>query len=324
MGDAMNPIEEVRPSKRPAILAIIPHYGSAPSTLEAVQSLLDQQYDHLSILLIDNSDEESGEGLAEIEWPADLEMESPGGNLGYCAAINRGLARAIEKDIPYLCFVNTDVRIEPDCLTRLVEALEAEPDLAGVGPLLTTDGGKHVWSAGSSLRFGPNEIAHRAHGRPSSEAPSRPAHVDFLAGALALYRTRDLELLGGLDVDYFMYCEDVDLGLRLSQGGRRLLYVPWARAEHQGTASSGGGASPLRKFLMGVNTPRFLRRAGSLRLWSSFCVFDLLGWFPALLLYLPRPRRLAAHLAKGRGLWMGIRGYRPGARDVEHYLGEGR
>ncbi len=319
----MNPLCEVRSQDRPGVLAILPHYGSAASTREAISCLQQQGYANLEILVIDNGDSDEGSRGLSAEPVAGLEWEDPGRNLGYCAAINRGLARALEKDTPYLCLINADVRIEGDCLARLVEALEADPQVAGVGPLLTTADGSRVWSAGSRLRFGPNQIAHRSHGSPSACAPARPAQVDFLPGALAIYRTCDLQEMGGLDEKYFMYCEDVDLGLRLTRKGRHLLYLPWARAEHQGTASSGGGASPLRKFLMGVNTPRFLRRAGSLRLWSSFVIFDLLGWFPALLLYVPRPRRLRAHLAKGRGMLMGIGGYRPGVKDVVHYLGEG-
>lgn len=319
----MSQVLDVRNDERPAMLAVLPHYGAALSTLEAIQSLRDQEYERLVILVLDNSDGSGGEKLDGLDLPTDVELVSPGHNLGYCAAINRGLDRCLERDISFICLVNTDVRIEPDCLARLIEALESRPLVAGVGPLLTTSQGTRVWSAGSNLRFGPNEIAHRAHGRPSSMAPDRPASVDFIPGALALYRVASLQKLGGLDESYFMYCEDVDLGLRLTAGGQGLLYLPWARAEHHGTGSSGGGASPLRKFLMGVNTPRFLRRAGSFRLWVSFLLFDLLGWFPAFLLYLVRPRRLRAHIAKGRGMMLGLTGYRPGVRDVDHYLGEG-
>lgn len=318
----MSEVHEVRSAVRPGVLAVLPHYGEAASTLEAIQSLQDQHYPGLRILVLDNSDERGGEGLPDHDGSPNVEIVRPGKNLGYCAAINLGLARCIDEGIDYLCLVNTDIRIEPDCLARLVEALEPRPQVAGVGPLLTTREGSRIWSAGSNLRFGPNEIAHRAHGLPCHSAPDRPAKVDFLPGALALYRSRTLEELGGLDEDYFMYCEDVDLGLRVTAKGQELLYLPWARAEHHGSGSSGGGASPLRKFLMGVNTPRFLRRAGSLRLWISFAIFDLLGWVPAFFLYLARPRRLRAHIAKGRGMLLGLGGYKPGVKDVGHYLGE--
>jgi GT2 family glycosyltransferase len=333
----MNPVREVRSQDQPGVLAILPHHGSPATTQEAIRSLQAQEYEHLAVHVLDNSGVQSGAesgtkgtavdredlltDLCESLGTEGIELERPDRNLGYCAAINRGLARAIAEDIPYLCLVNPDVRIEPDCLARLVEALEARPDVAGVGPLLTTAKGSRIWSAGSKLRFGPNQIAHLSRGRPVCEAPGRPARVDFLPGALALYRSKDLQEMGGLDEQYFMYCEDVDLGLRLTGSGHLLLYLPWARAEHQGAASSGGGVSPLCKFLMGVNTPRFLRRAGSARLWLSFLIFDLLGWFPSLFLHLPRRRHLRAHLAKGRGMILGLFGYRPGVSDVGHYLG---
>jgi GT2 family glycosyltransferase len=44
--------------------------------------------------------------------------------------------------------------------------------------------------------------------------------------------------MGGFDEDYFCYHEDVDLSFRLRLQGHRCLYVPEARVEHLGSASS--------------------------------------------------------------------------------------
>jgi hypothetical protein len=79
---------------------------------------------------------------------------------------------------------------------------------------------------------------------------------------------------------------------------------------HASGASSGGGKSPLRKFLMACNAVHYLRRHGSVRGWLAWLCFDLLLW-PLALLTGPR-----AAFAKLYGTWAGLAGHRPSAADV--------
>lgn len=303
-------------SDRPAVLAVLPHFRNEAETASALRSLLAAGYPRLSVLVLDN-----GDTLERTPVWADDErvtLERPGHNLGWCAAMNHGIAFARARAMPYLLQLNADCEIEPEAIARLVDALEADPHVAAAMPLLHD--GARIWSAGSELRFGPNQVRHRLHGRPLAEAPERPREVDFVPGACALLRCAVLEKIGGLDERYFMYLEDAELGLRLRRGGFRLVFVPWARARHSGSSASGGGASPLRKFMMGVNTPRFLRAARSPRLWASFLLFDVLLLPFVCLASLVRGRWPHGPLAKGRGILLGALGHAPGPRDVDTYL----
>jgi len=72
-----------------------------------------------------------------------------------------------------------------------------------------------------------------------------------------------LEETGGFDDDYFLYCEDTDLGLRAHLAGWRCLYVPAARVAHQYSASA-GRASCLKAFYVERN-----------RLWTVVKTFPL-------------------------------------------------
>lgn len=308
-------LREVRLGERPTVLAVLPHYGAPAETVLAVHSLIATGYPKLQLLVVDNSS-----NLAAHWFPEGVELLQPGENIGYCAAINRGIDRAAERGDDMLLMINNDTQCDPGSIERLAEAMVADPTVAGVGPLLTTEGGGTIWSAGSYLKFGPNEVRQHGLGRPVSEAPPFPAEVDFVPGALALYWTEDLVAVGGVEEDYFMYLEDADLGCRLRKRGRRMLYLPWVRVHHGGSLSSGGGVSPLRKFLNGVNTPRFLRRHGTPRLWLSFVLFDVLGLVPSVLRHLGNRRRLRAQVAKGYGIARGFFGYRASPKDVERYV----
>ncbi len=312
---------EARPAVLPPMLAVLAHFGPADRSEKAVAALRASGYPGLRILVVDNSDGQISEALDASRLGEGVELELMGHNAGYCAAVNRGLARASELELPLLALVNTDLLPRAGCLEALVDALLSDERRVGAGPLIVSGDGQHVWCAGAKLRFGPNVSVLCAHGRSRERAPKTPALVDYLPGALAVYRTAALRAVGGVEEEFFMYGEDVDLGLRLRLAGGQLLYVPWAEAVHDATASSGGGVSPLRKFLNAVNTPRLLRRIASPRLWLAFVVFDLLGLLPSMLLHLHRPRRLRAQWAKARGVLLGLGGYRPSARDVEEYLG---
>ncbi len=298
-------IVETRAEGRPPVLAVVPHFGSPAGSRRAAAAFAASRGVDLTVLLVDNRGDLEAEG-----WPPGVELVRPGRNLGFCAAVNLALATARERGVPYLLLANDDTLPEPDCVAALVDALEADESLAGAGPLLVSGG--RVWSAGSRFRPGPNLVAHRFAGEDPARVPLRPLAADFLAGALALYRTEVLAEVGGLREEYFMYYEDADLGRRLRALGRRAVVVPWARAEHHGTAASGGGASPLRKYLMGLNEVRFLRAHGSPLEWAAFLFFDVLLWPVAWLAFAASPKRRRAHEAKGRGLVAGLCGRRAG------------
>ena len=129
-----------------------------------------------------------------------------------------------------------------------------------------------------------------------------------------LLRTEAARSVDYFDDRYFMYWEDVDLCERLRRRGGRIVWLPWVRVEHLAGQSSGGGRSPLRKFLMACNAVRYLRARGSATGWAAWFVFDVLLW-PLALLTGPR-----AAFAKLRGTLAGLTGHAANAGDVVRYL----
>ena len=68
--------------------------------------------------------------------------------------------------------------------------------------------------------------------------PDRARDVDWLSGCAFAVRREAFEAVGGFDEGYFMYVEDVDLGLRLKRAGWRVRYEPSAVVEHRVGAST--------------------------------------------------------------------------------------
>jgi len=62
--------------------------------------------------------------------------------------------------------------------------------------------------------------------------------VDWVSGAAMVIRRKLLEEIGLLDEQFFMYCEDVDMGYRAGEKGWRVSYCPTATVIHAVAKSS--------------------------------------------------------------------------------------
>ena len=97
-----------------------------------------------------------------------------------------------------------------------------------------------------------------------------------VTAAAALYRREALEEAGGFDEDYFLYCEDGDVCLRMLLLGYPGLYVPEPKAFHV-RGGTVGAASDLPRF--------FLVRNGLITLLKDLPASVLLRSLPKIALY---------------------------------------
>ena len=129
-----------RDGQAPAVVALVLNWKRADATLTCLADLRACGYPALHVLAMDNG---SGDGSAERirAGAGEVELLAFPRNLGYCAAMNQGIARARERGARYVLFLNNDTRVPAGFLTPLVEALEADPTAAGAGPrMLLPDG----------------------------------------------------------------------------------------------------------------------------------------------------------------------------------------
>lgn len=306
--------------RRPRTAALLLNWRRAELTLQCLQDLLATDVP-LYVLVMDNGSADGSATTLREQVPAlaaaaprhTVELVELPHNLGFTGGMNHGLRRAHELGLPYALVLNNDLRLPPDFVAPLIAVLDHDPRVAAVGPTVLHPDGT-VWAEGGEVAFGPNALRLRRHGRAPRPREHGPEAVGFLTGACVLLRLAAVTAIGGFDDRYFMYWEDVDLCERLAARGGRIVWLPWVRVVHDAGQSSGGGRSPLRKFLMACNAVRYLRRRGTLAGWTALLVFDVLLW-PLTLLRGPR-----SACAKLRGLWAGLVGHRAGPADVQRYL----
>ena len=149
----------------------------------------------------------------------------------------------------------------------------------------------------------------RGHGAPDHLRWRKQRPVDYVPGAAMLVRRGVFEAIGALDGEFFAYHEDVDFCLRARQAGFVVLIAGGALAYHKAHHSTGGGYNVRRKYMMGVNTMRFLRKHGTGGRWVSVVVFDVLTLPFAWIRRAVRGEGAGVR-AKALGLWHGVLGRR--------------
>ena len=196
------------------------------------------------MVIVDNS----GQGLVRRKGTGPgVRVIENARNLGFGAAINQGVRASIT---PYVATLNDDAVVHAGWLEALVSALEARPDVGMCASQVRLFGEPRLDSAGMLVaRDGSSK--QRGQGRPPEDFPVAE-EVLMASGSAALYRRTMLDELGGFDGDFFLYCEDTDLGLRARWAGWKCLYVPAAVVEHH-YSHSAGRASPVKAYYVERN-----------------------------------------------------------------------
>jgi GT2 family glycosyltransferase len=207
-----------------SLSAVIVAHESLKDLWHALPPLRAQLGEHDELIVVDNA---SSDGLAE-ELPR-LDPEARlirlTENLGFAEGANRGAAAAHGEVI---VFLNPDAVVQPGW----ADAIRAPAGRFGawMGLVLMADG-RRINTSGGVLHFTGFGWSGQV-GEPAETAPAAPAEVPFLSGACLAIPRATWRATGGFPADFFMYCEDVDLSLRLRLAGARLAVIPAARVAH--------------------------------------------------------------------------------------------
>ena len=200
----------------------------------------------LDVLVVDNASHDGSARVAAARTPQVRLIENPT-NRGLSAAWNQG---AWAVDAPWILFLNPDAEISRGDLGALVDAAEARPDVALVGPVIRNPDGT-IYESGRGFPgvlqavghaflgpFVPGNRFTRAY-RQTSWDRSTEREVGWVSGAAMLIRRSAFEQVGAFDERYWFYGEELDLGTRLREAGWKVLATPALEVVHVGGVSTG-------------------------------------------------------------------------------------
>lgn len=209
----------------PTVTAVLLAYGAEPWLEDAVRAVLASVDVDVDAVIVDNGC--TSAAIDRVKGLDGVRVSTPDANTGYSGGCDRGAAEATGE---YLAFVNSDAIVSPVALSRLA-AVAGEPGVGlAMGSIRLADAPEKMNTAGNPVHFTALSWAGGFNEPATSHAERRS--VTAGSGCCFVIR-RDLwEQLGGFAPEYFAYCEDTELSLRLWQQGRTVEYVPGAVVRH--------------------------------------------------------------------------------------------
>lgn len=207
------------------------------------------------IIVVDNASTDGTADLIGKQFPH-IQLIVNTCNLGFSRANNIGITLATGR---YICLINPDVQVPPDCLSKMYEYMEEAPTIGLLGPQMR---GPHGEIRRSCMRFPTLRNSFlRAMALDSTFGKTgrfggslmtdfqfdTMKDVDVLNGWFWMARREAVDQVGPLDERFFMYGEDIDWCKRFHSTKWRVVFYPGANAIHYGGASSSN--APVRFYV---------------------------------------------------------------------------
>ncbi len=231
---------------------IIVSYNTSKLLFECINSI----YLHVpklsfEIIVVDNDSKDGTQMMLKEKYPT-IKLIELNENVGFGSANNIGVQASKGE---YILLLNSDVIIIENFIDELIEYLKANPNTGILGPKLLNCDMSLQYSCRNfpTLRdilyreiyindyISPKFINNHWEMRKWSFDSIRT--VDYICGAVMIMKKSLFEKIGGFDKIFFMYSEEVDLCLRLSNLGYSICYYPFKKVIH-----IGGGSSKEVKF----------------------------------------------------------------------------
>lgn len=259
---------------KPMLSIVIVTWNGKRFALECLQSLFAQPLNFpAEIIVVDNASSDGTQEAIRTQFP-DVRLIENDQNVGFARANNIGMA---ESHGQYVCLVNSDVVIPPNCLETMLAYLQANPDIGVLGPkMLSPDGTigysvmglPTVWNT-LCCALGLHAAFPRCaffDGLMLSGYPYNAVDdVEVLTGWFWMIPRAALQQVGGLDEQFFMYGEDIDWCHRFLKAGWRVVFFSGAEALHYGAASSAKAPTRFYVEMRRANLQYFSKHAGRFR-----------------------------------------------------------
>src|SRR6187397_166713 len=214
------------------------------------------------IIIVDNNSKDGiKEGLSS-KFPG-VKFIFNNENLGFAKACNQGSKNSSGD---HILFLNPDTVLPGTCLSECITFFKTHPDAGAVGVRMLDDKGKFLKESKRGLPSpsasfyklfgltaifpGSKKIAKYYQGHlPENE--NNP--VEILSGAFMMIKRSVFEKVNGFDERFFMYGEDIDLSLRISQLGYKNYYLGKITVTHIKGGSTVYNYKYIRDFYDAMN-----------------------------------------------------------------------
>jgi len=219
------------PGYRPAVAVLVPAYNEEKVIERTVRSVLDSDYPHLRVIVIDDG---SKDATLEIMHSA-FRREIREGHVTVLTKANSGKADALDYGLEQVTEelfvgIDADTIIAPDAVSKLVPHF-SNPKVAAIAGNAKVGNRVNLWTRWQALEYITSQNFER-------RALNTLNAVSVVPGAIGAWRASAVREVGGYQHD--TVAEDADLTMALLQAGYQVNYEDRALAYTEAPTTANG------------------------------------------------------------------------------------
>ena len=258
------------------IAVVILNYNGVEHLKTYLSNVVDKLPDQSEVIIIDNGSQDDSEEFVTNQFP-DIQFLKLGKNHGYAGGYNEGL-KAIEGKYTYYALLNSDVSVQEDWISPIIDLMEESELVAACQPKIKSlrqpEKFEYAGAAGGWIDLlGYPFCRGRVFDTTEIDLGQydQITEIYWASGAAMVVRANVFHQLGGFDEDFFAHMEEIDLCARMKRQGYTVMVHGKSQVFHLGGGSL-GYENPNKIFLNFRNNLLFLTKNKSI---------------PALLLIIP-------------------------------------
>jgi len=207
------------------ITIIVVTYNRKTVLKRCLSSILMQSQLPDSVFVVDNASKDGTAEMLNEEFPDHplLQYVNLGHNLGGAGGFHYGAKLAVEKGADWICLMDDDCLLHPDCMQNLMENVDDRNNIYSPIILSVEDKKAVLWGIKAKVNTGNFEI------------------VTLPFNGFLIHRKIIAEI-GYPDKDFFIYGDDADYNFRARASGGKIIMVTDSIMYH-----------PLKNTLQGLN-----------------------------------------------------------------------
>lgn len=254
----------------PKVSVIILNAFDSENLKECLKSLKETDYPEFETIVVDFSSKNIRE-LINSNFSNVRLIELSGKDIGPSAMHNVGISN-MHPESKYVAFLDNDTIVDKKWLLELVKCIEKNDKVGAVQSKI------YIYGQEDILNTNGNKSNYLAVGWPEGyktrdSKDDRVREISFPSGAAMILRKSALDEIGLFDEDYFIYADDMDVGLRIRLAGYKIMYCPNSLVYHK------------YKFLRSKRSFYYLNRNRILTFLKLYQKRTYFGLLPAILVY---------------------------------------
>jgi len=241
------------------VVAVICNFNKSNYLIDCVGSLQKQTFKALDIAVVDNASEDDSVYRLRSIFSDSIRLLNNKENLGSSGGFNAGIEYCMKSDATYFLLVDNDTRFAENAVEKLYEYMELHHDVGMCGSqILQMNNPDYIQEMGGHIDYNKYDIVHHFRGwhMCDKEIPD-DIECDFVPSCAVLVRREVVEKVGKLNIEHFVYWDDIDWCKRASDEGFKIVSIASSKVWHNWSAKAVCKFNPYSDYYGRRNKWRF-------------------------------------------------------------------